>query len=184
MATINGLNIKNLKKFKDHEGFLCYQGNIYLGKKKIAFWSQDFMGGYDTLRTEAGISSSKLYNMISLMNQDKLMIFQSLNDKEIRIPYSLDLLMDDLIRLTNTEKQYRKAVQNGYIGILQSTDGYHVVTWKIPSTYAEKDVIKELDTELKKVHESFYKNKKYMDCYYTEGSFDIGEPILLEQIME
>lgn len=37
MAKINGIELKALKKFKDHEGCTIAQGNLYLGGKKIGF---------------------------------------------------------------------------------------------------------------------------------------------------
>lgn len=44
MANINGLSIKKVRSFVGPEGHI-YQGDLYLGKKKIAFWSQDANGG-------------------------------------------------------------------------------------------------------------------------------------------
>ena len=45
MSEINGITIKNLKSFKDHEGCEIYQGNVYYKGKKLGFWSQDSWGG-------------------------------------------------------------------------------------------------------------------------------------------
>lgn len=43
MASINGLTVKKLKYFEGKEGAAA-QGDLYLGNKKIAFWSQDANG--------------------------------------------------------------------------------------------------------------------------------------------
>ena len=44
MAQINGVTVKALKTFYGHEGEPVFQGNLYLGNKKIGFWSQDARG--------------------------------------------------------------------------------------------------------------------------------------------
>lgn len=38
MSNINRLNLKNVKSWEGMEG-TAFQGDLYLGKKKIAFWS-------------------------------------------------------------------------------------------------------------------------------------------------
>ena len=47
MASINGVQIKSLKSFIEHEGMTAYQGNVYIDGKKAGFWSEDYMCGAD-----------------------------------------------------------------------------------------------------------------------------------------
>ena len=43
MTKINGVQIKNLKFFIDHEGLLTPQGDVWIDGKKQGFWSQGYM---------------------------------------------------------------------------------------------------------------------------------------------
>lgn len=38
MASINGISLKAMKSFEGVEG-TAWQGNVYVGTKKVAFWS-------------------------------------------------------------------------------------------------------------------------------------------------
>ena len=44
MASINGITLKAVKRFRGHDGEPCYQGNVYIGTKKIGFWGGDKEG--------------------------------------------------------------------------------------------------------------------------------------------
>lgn len=59
MANIRGISIKTVKHFIGTEG-PAYQGNIYIGSKKVAFWSQDGNGGPDWFDMMNGFSKKKL----------------------------------------------------------------------------------------------------------------------------
>lgn len=59
MANIRGISIKAVKHFIGTEG-PAYQGNIYIGSKKVAFWSQDGNGGPDWFDMMNGFSKKKL----------------------------------------------------------------------------------------------------------------------------
>lgn len=59
MANIRGISIKIVKHFIGTEG-PAYQGNIYIGSKKVAFWSQDGNGGPDWFDMMNGFSKKKL----------------------------------------------------------------------------------------------------------------------------
>ena len=51
MANINGIEIKAIKTFLGTEGY-ARQGNVYLDKKKIGFFSEDGNGGCDWIDFE------------------------------------------------------------------------------------------------------------------------------------
>ena len=59
MANIRGISIKAVKHFIGTEG-PAYQGNVYIGSKKVAFWSQDGNGGPDWFDMMNGFSKKKL----------------------------------------------------------------------------------------------------------------------------
>ena len=44
---LNGITIKNVKEFTGHEFPVCTQGDVWDGKTKLGFWSQDSWGGGD-----------------------------------------------------------------------------------------------------------------------------------------
>ena len=44
---LNGITIKNVKEFTGHEFPVCTQGDVWDGKTKLGFWSQDSWGGPD-----------------------------------------------------------------------------------------------------------------------------------------
>ena len=48
MASIKGIELKNIKTFRGVEYPVNYQGNIYYNGKKLGFWSQDSWGGPDS----------------------------------------------------------------------------------------------------------------------------------------
>ena len=74
MSNINGLSIKKVRSFVGPEGHV-YQGDLYLGKKKIAFWSQDANGGIeDHLTMEPEYSEAKLRKAIIAANSDKAIV--------------------------------------------------------------------------------------------------------------
>ena len=63
MANIRGISIKTVKHFIGTEG-PAYQGNIYIGSKKVAFWSQDGNGGPDWFDMMNGFSKKKLVEVM------------------------------------------------------------------------------------------------------------------------
>lgn len=101
MAKINGLKIKGVKTFRGHEGETCYQGNLYLQGKKIAFWSNDFCMGPNTYQFEPQYSERKLHELLK----------KTYPCDEKGLPYDLDLLVSDLSALNILEKEYKKSLK-------------------------------------------------------------------------
>lgn len=84
MASINGLSIKKLKYFQGMDGKMA-QGDLYLGNKKIAFWSQDDCIE-DNLDMEPGYSEYRLRQAIIAAHPEK-------HEEKIAqngVPYTLD----------------------------------------------------------------------------------------------
>lgn len=97
MSNINGLSIKKVRSFVGPEGHV-YQGDLYLGKKKIAFWSQDANGGIeDHLTMEPEYSEAKLRKAIIAANSDKAIVLHpNGSNNSFTIDYDIEELMYDL----------------------------------------------------------------------------------------
>lgn len=105
MASINGVEVKKLKAFKDHEGETIYQGDVYLNGTKLGFWSQDAWCGDDTYRFDV-----KLLDEAVKLHKESPFV----EDKYKDLVTNPDFLMHDIIRLSLAEKDYKKGVKQGY----------------------------------------------------------------------
>lgn len=189
MASINGLSVNGLTRFAGHEGETRYQGNLYLGTKKLGFWSQDGWGGPDRYRLEGKYSERLLNEAVKRANPDKAEKFGD-SENGFVVEYDLDLLLNDFIVLQFDEKEFKKAVKAGYGGIVIATDGYHVTIWKISRAYAEMADEKLLETMASYIDEAkadFFKEtgvtKHVVKIYRSLGDFAVGEPIAQKDIM-
>ncbi len=116
MASINGITLKSIKTFKDHEGCTIAQGNVYYKGKKLGFWSQDSWGGGDQ------------YDFDEKILKDEVEKYR--NSGYVEAKYkditNLDCLLYDLLGMIGTEKSYKKGLKKGYTTYVEATDGYHV----------------------------------------------------------
>ena len=193
MASINGISVKGLKKFTGHEGEPLSQGNLYLGGKKIGFWSQDSWGGPDNFRFDQpwGWKMERALNeKVTSLNADKTIHGENYKGEPYVLEYSLERLMGDYIGLLYDEDAYKKAVKAGFAGVLIASDGYHMIWWKLPESHvklSDKELLALYDDQIKKAKASFLKEDKYtkhtVSIYRSSDDFNIGEPIKLEDIM-
>jgi len=117
MATINNIQIKNLKEFRGHEGEPLYQGDIYYKGKKLGFWSQDFMSGSDTF----------LFNE-AILQDEVSRCKAAYMDKSY--PYNIEDLMAELLDLTLNEKEVKKILKQHDVAIVISDkEGYLTTTY-------------------------------------------------------
>lgn len=116
MASINGIQIKGLKAFRDHEGATIFQGNVYYRGKKLGFWSQDSWGGCDN------------YDFKEIMLNEEVDRFRnsSMVESQYKAIANLDILLYELVKLMDIEKAYKKAVKKGYKSYVEACDGYHI----------------------------------------------------------
>ena len=193
MASINGITVKGLKKFKGHEGEPLYQGNVYLGNKKIGFWSQDSWGGQDTCYLDEPYKVRKLEAKVKEFNRDKEETFSRNDGSTYTLDYSLDILFGDLMALKNDEDTFKSATKGGYAGVLLVTDGYHVFGWNLKKeiTDLSDEVIlmkfaKAIEDGKKK--QKFFKEygitKHQTKIYRSIADFNIGKAIKIEDIKE
>lgn len=179
MSKINGLSLKSLKKFKDHEGLTCYSGNLYLGRKKIGTWSQDYMSGPDHFDLMEPYSEDELNRRLKeLYPNDKTPYGNG---------YDLECLMCDLLKLSLDEKEFKKAKKNGYIGILLVSDGWRELCWALGPEMVGKtkeEILEEMEPEIEgaKRKAKFFREsgrrKHDVDLYIDANDFVIGKEII------
>lgn len=187
MASINGISLKKLTSFRGHEGESCFQGDMYLGKKKIAFWSQDSWGAImDNLDMEPGYSEQFLRKQICALNKDKEIHGVSMSGSAYTIEYDIEQLMSDLLSLKDDEKIFKKAVKEGYEMIVVVTDGFHLTYWKLKGAYtsmSDEDILKKLSKDVEEVSKKMFQNQEIKKLIYRSlDDFNIGTAIKLEDI--
>lgn len=191
MASINGLTLKKIKYFEGTEGTAA-QGDLYLGNKKIAFWSQDADGCIDdNLNMEPGYSETRLRQAIIAAHPEKHEEKVAQNGIPYTLDYELEFLMTDLLSLMETEKAWKRAVKAGYAGLFEIADGFHVSRWKLPKSLYEKGActVEAVKTEIPKKQldqalASMFKNERLKESvFWSKEDFAIGTPLELGSIM-
>ena len=191
MASINGITVKALKQFRGHEGEPLYQGNIYLGNKKIGFWSQDSYGGCDNIYLDQPYSIAKLKSEIKRLNNERKHTFARTGGSAIILDYDLELLFGDLMVMYADEKDFKKAVKNGFAGVLLITDGYHIFGWnldKATTSMSNDEILVRFSKGIedgKKKHKFFKENgytKHEAKIYRSLDDFKVGKEINLNDI--
>lgn len=59
MCSINGVSLKNVRDFSDHENLAVFQGDVYIDGKFAGTWSQDFHGGDDVFHFDTNELSKR-----------------------------------------------------------------------------------------------------------------------------
>lgn len=191
MASINGITLKAVKMFRGHEGEPCYQGNVYVGTKKIGFWSQDSWGGYDRFMFDKPYNERKLESIVKNLNKDKVKAHKLPNGNDFVYEYSLERLFTDLLVLQDDEKEFKRVIKNGSKAIMIVTDGYHQISWglnenaiDVPNEVLLKQFNKFIEKEKKKA--GFFEENEWHEhivkIYRNLDDFNIGMPITLNDI--
>ena len=171
MASINGISLKAMKSFEGMEG-TAWQGNVYVGTKKVAFWSQDGNGGPDWFDMMNGFSKKKL---VEVMRP-----YVTQEDAELGIID--ESFMYKLAWLVQTEKEFKKALKKGYKAMMEVTDGFHVTNYyypDVPNCTAEALFMK-IENNIKG---KFFKNAKITyHLYKGLEDFCIGGQLRPEDI--
>lgn len=117
MAKIKGIELKNIKKFRGHEGEELMQGNIYYNNKKVGFYSQDSWGGPDIVNLDYDLDADTRDKVNDIMeNYIGGKLFEKL-DNLYNETYHVDFkyeqkgyeyLFMDLLQLKDHEDLYKK----------------------------------------------------------------------------
>lgn len=135
MASINGIEVKAVKRFAGHDGMPCYQGNVYYQGKKLGFWSQDYRGGIDD---DYDFNTSILDEIVELYKNSKYV------KPELRKYTTLDYVLAQIVLMQETEARYKKYVKKGYTAMCEITDDYNCFYTAIRTTETNKEKIKKL----------------------------------------
>lgn len=116
MASINGISIKSLHKFRGHDGEPLAQGMVYYKGKRLGYWSQDFHGGPDAYEFDAKVLNDEVakYRESGRVEEDY---------KEY---VDLGSLLEDLVNLMETEKAFKNGFKAGYSAYIEANDGWRV----------------------------------------------------------
>lgn len=191
MASINGLTLKKIKYFEGREGTAA-QGDLYLGNKKIAFWSQDADGCVeDNLDMEPGYSETRLRQAIIAAHPEKHEEKIAQNGEPYTLDYELESLMTDLLSLMVTEKAWKQAVKAGYVGLFEIADGFHCKTWYLSKRLYESGArtVEAVKAEIPKPQldqamASMFKNERLKESvFWSKEDFVIGTSLELGSVM-
>lgn len=173
MASINGISLKAIKSFEGMEG-TAWQGNVYVGAKKVAFWSQDGKGGADWFDMMNGFSKKKLVEAMK----------PYVDQKSIKLKVIDESFMYNLLWLNQTEKEFKKALKKGYKAMLEVTDGFHVTNYYYPDV--PNCTVEALFMRIKDdIKDKFFKNKEIRyHLYKCLEDFCIGGQLRPEDIKE
>ncbi len=120
MASIKGIELKNVKEFLGHEEETLVQGNVYYKGKKVGYYSQDAWGGPDIFRLDYDLDSKTRKEIEDITNNyvggilfeklDKL----TFGDNDFYMNYAknkqigYEYLFMELLQLLEHEKLYKK----------------------------------------------------------------------------
>ena len=116
MASIKGIELKNVKEFLGHEEETLVQGNVYYKGKKVGYYSQDAWGGPDIFRLDYDLDS-KIRKEIEEITNNYIgnELFRELDQlsgldytKFNFVPRGYEYLFMDLLQLLEHEKLYKK----------------------------------------------------------------------------
>ena len=117
MAKIKGIELKNVKEFRGHEGEILEQGDVYYKGKKVGFWSQDGWGGCDNFNLDYNLDKDLKVEINNILNNYQgNILFKGIDDLyrekyNIKFNYEhkgYECLFEDLIQLREHESLYKK----------------------------------------------------------------------------
>jgi len=137
MASYNGISMKAYKTFRDHEGCEIAQANLYIGNKKIGFWSQDAWGGPDIIDLDAKYDIRKLEECCKERGMD------------------VEFTMWQLSRMTEDEREWKKS---GWKRMFVADDGYHMFMVGVKDPNATTSDILNIQQVRNYIDENFFKD--------------------------
>ena len=163
MASINGVEVKNLKKFVGHEGE-CEQGNVYLNGKKLGFWSQDSWGGPDMFEFDES-ALNKACSDFKDGFPDSYKYKDICDSKEVFMGY--------VTELKDIEGYLKKDYKKGCKTTVLVTDGYHMSWTSFVQDLSEEEVLRQYSAGIEKLKAKMFKNVEPRVKVFKPDSFDV-----------
>ena len=167
MASYNGISLK-VGRYIDKKGDLRYQGELYLGEDKIAFWRQTGEGA-DLLRPECEFSKYQIVNVIKDVDKTK----------------SFERNMYELATLAEMDTAFKRARYYGFKGIgcvLSESKYAYIEITEEQAKEGEKKIRELLKEDIEKMEAA----GEHLEIrIYTQVlSFKVGEPVDRAEIVK
>lgn len=122
MASIKGIELKNIIDFRGHEGEELTQGDVYYKGQKVGYYSQDAWGGCDIFDLDWQNLSKELRQEIREITDNYIggKLFKKIDDlydKQYNVTWEhreqkgYEYLFMDLLQLIDHENIYKKYVE-------------------------------------------------------------------------
>lgn len=119
MASIKGIELRNITDFRGHEGEDLTQGDVYYKGQKVGYYSQDAWGGMDIFDLDYNLDKDlkqEINNVVNNYQGGKIFkAIDELYDKTYNITWEHKLkqigyeyLFMDLLQLIHHEEIYKK----------------------------------------------------------------------------
>ena len=117
MAKIKGIELKNIRDFRGHEGEPLTQGDVYYKGKKVGFYSQDSWGGPDIFNLDYDLDKDLTKEINDIVNNYiGNVLFKKLDDlynKQYNVNFhyeqkGYEYLFMDLLQLMEFEDLYKE----------------------------------------------------------------------------
>lgn len=117
MAKIKGIELRNIRDFRGHEGEPLTQGDVYYKNKKVGFYSQDSWGGPDIFNLDYDLDKDLVKEINDIVNNyDGGVLFKKFDDLynqhyNVNFNYEqkgYEYLFMDLLQLMEHEETYKE----------------------------------------------------------------------------
>lgn len=179
MAKLHGVELKGIKTFRDHEGASIAQGNIYVEGKKVGEWSQDSWGGPDIISMNEGYSERAFYDAIKKVHPESKKCKSRTHEFELE--YDAEILMNDLLKLNEQEKEFKQTIKKGYTHVCFVNDGRYAIRYGLRTANGITDALKSKITEAA-TKEGLNANSLDISFKTSLDDFIVGDPIRLADI--
>ena len=140
MASIYGVEVKNVKPFLDHEGLTIFRGSIYMDGKRIGTWCDNYMAG----NSDFDVPEKEYKELVS--RADKFYDFLLWEDGSGELfdaePFKgdPDILISTLVKLREQEDSFKKCLKNGYKSMIVISGPYGQYDyWYLPTACASDE---------------------------------------------
>ena len=163
MASINGVEVKNLNHFKGHEGETCLQGNVYLNGKKLGFWSQDSWGGPDLFEFDE-----------TLLDEARLQFGEGFEEtyEHKRACDALEVFLVTAAWVKRLESEMNRTFRKGYSVTIFLTDGFHEFRLSIRDDDSDENLLKTYSEYVESMKNDLFQNEQPLMHIFRPGGFD------------